>query len=86
MLGDGSDDGDVDLGVAGVVEAVEAAAPGGNVAGVGEGDDAQEPAHEGDEDGHEEDVAELLAGQEGLDELEEGIGLAQPEHASNHAP
>ncbi len=81
VLRDGGDDGDMYLGVAGVPKRVEAPAPGGDDAGVGEPDDHDEHGHGGDERAKQDEVTKLGLGHVSLEELEQRNRVHQREDA-----
>lgn len=75
MLTDTSDDRNVNLGIAGVPERVEAATPRGYVAGIGERNDGREDEAGDEEHGENEELAELGLGELGAQVREECVGL-----------
>ena len=81
VLGEGGNDGDVNLGVTRVPERVKSTAPRGNVAGVGEKHDAQKDETSNGGDGSYEERLQLRLREEALDILEESVRLKKNENA-----
>ena len=75
MLTDTSDDRNVNLGIAGVPERVEAATPRGDIARIGERNDGGENEAGDEEHGEDEELAELGLGELGAQVREERVGL-----------
>lgn len=75
MLTDTSDDRNVNLGIAGIPEGVEAATPRCDIAGIGERNDGSEDEAGDEEHGEDEELAELGLGELGAQVGEERVGL-----------
>lgn len=81
MLGDGRNDGNVNLGVAGIPERVETTTPRSNITKRGEGDETKEAnAKRANNDGGQEGL-ELFTRDGGADVLDEADELQETEDA-----
>lgn len=79
VLGDGGNDRDVDLGIAGVPQRVETTAPRGNHSGHGEDDKSDESDSEDNDDHGSQKSLEVLARDETTDEVSKGHELNEAE-------